>query len=62
MGVCSGWRDRYSAEVEKSIQAANSFNENSQWHTRQMTDKEFQEVFDDKRESIHRLRVKKDGT
>ena len=62
MGVCSGWRDRYSAEVKKSIQAANSFNENSQWHTRQMTDKEFQEVFGDKRESVHRLRVKKDGT
>ena len=61
MGAWGGWRNRYSAEVEKSVQAANKYNEQGQWHTRQMTDKEYQEVFGEKRESVHRLKVKYDG-
>lgn len=62
MGVVSGWRERFTQEVEKSIREANAFNENSHWNTRPMTDKEYKEAFGEKRESCHRLKVKNYGS
>lgn len=51
------WRERYRLEVERSIQAANKYNQSQEWTTRPMTAEEYKEAFGTKTESCHRLKL-----
>lgn len=52
------WRRRYIEEVERSIEQYNWLNQQQPVHTRQMTEEEMNEYFGEKRESIHKLKLK----
>jgi len=56
--MCTNWKAGYLQEVENSIEYYNWLNKKQPVKTRQMTEEEFKEVFGEKRESCHRLKVK----
>lgn len=51
------WKERYEEEVERSIQRLNKLNKRLPSHTRKMTEQEISEVFEVKKESVHKLKV-----
>lgn len=54
------WRKHYSEEVERSIAKCNTYNWNQKCKTRQMTQDEYDEVFNNKNTAYHKLTLPKE--
>lgn len=54
------WRKHYSEEVERSIIRCNMYNWNQKCKTRKMTQEEYDEVFNNKNTSYHKLTLPKE--